>query len=87
MKLTKAKLIAKVKAPLEKLGYIFFKDPISSAQGFFSKKLERERNEILNQRNITRTFTSIVRGNEKMDWDRFWWSKEKESNSRKADSS
>ncbi|WP_312332518.1 hypothetical protein [Sphingobacterium sp.] len=40
MKLTKAKLIAKVKAPLEKLGYIFFKDPISSAQGFFSKKLD-----------------------------------------------
>ncbi|WP_294347907.1 hypothetical protein [uncultured Sphingobacterium sp.] len=40
MKLTKAKLIAKVKAPLEKLGYIIFKDPISSAQGFFSKKLD-----------------------------------------------
>jgi len=40
LKLTKAKLIAKVKAPLEKLGYIFFKDPISSAQGFFSKKLD-----------------------------------------------
>lgn len=40
MKLTKAKLIAKVKAPLEKLGYIFFKEPISSAQGFFSKKLD-----------------------------------------------
>lgn len=39
MKLAKAKLIAKVKAPLEKLGYIFFKEPISSAQGFFSKKL------------------------------------------------
>lgn len=40
MKLAKAKLIAKVKAPLEKLGYIFFKEPISSAQGFFSKKLD-----------------------------------------------
>jgi len=40
LKLTKAKLIAKVKAPLEKLGYISFKDPISSAQGFFSKKLD-----------------------------------------------
>lgn len=40
MKLTKAKLIAKVKAPLAKLGYIFFQEPISSAQGFFSKKLD-----------------------------------------------
>ncbi len=40
MKLTKGKLIAKVKAPLEKLGYIFFKESFSSAQGFFSKKLE-----------------------------------------------
>ncbi|RKO72544.1 hypothetical protein D7322_07055 [Sphingobacterium puteale] len=40
MKLTNAKLIAKVKAPLKKLGYIFFKEPISSAQGFFSKKLD-----------------------------------------------
>lgn len=40
MKLTKAKLIAKVKSPLEKLGYIFFKEPISSAQGFFSKRLD-----------------------------------------------
>ncbi len=40
MKLTKAKLIAKLKAPLEKLGYIFFKESISSAQGFFSKKLD-----------------------------------------------
>ena len=40
MKLTKAKLIAKVKAPLEKLGYIFFKELISSTQGFFSKKLD-----------------------------------------------
>lgn len=40
MKLTKAKLIAKVKAPLEKLGYIFFKESFSLAQGLFSKKLE-----------------------------------------------
>lgn len=40
MKLTKTKLIAKVKAPLEKLGYIFFKESFSNAQGFFSKKLE-----------------------------------------------
>lgn len=40
MKLTKAKLIAKVKAPLEKLGYIYFKESFSSAQGFFSKKLD-----------------------------------------------
>ncbi|MGJ1507928.1 hypothetical protein [Sphingobacterium siyangense] len=40
MKLTKAKLITKVKAPLATLGYLYFKDSISSAQGFFSKKLE-----------------------------------------------
>ncbi len=40
MKLTKAKLIAKVKAPLEKLGYIFFKEPISSAQGFISRYMQ-----------------------------------------------
>lgn len=42
MRLTKAKLIAKVKAPLEKLGYIFFKESFSSAQGFFSKKLDND---------------------------------------------
>jgi len=40
LKLTKVKLVAKVKASLEKLGYIFFKESFSSAQGFFSKKLE-----------------------------------------------
>lgn len=40
MKLTKAKLTSKVKAPLEILGYTFFKESISGAQGFFSKKLE-----------------------------------------------
>lgn len=40
MKLTKAKLITKVKAPLATLGYLYFKNSISSAQGFFSKKLE-----------------------------------------------
>lgn len=40
MKLTKAKLTSKVKAPLEILGYTYFKESISGAQGFFSKKLE-----------------------------------------------
>lgn len=40
MKLTKAKLTSKVKAPLAILGYTFFKESISDAQGFFSKKLE-----------------------------------------------
>ena len=40
MKLTKAKLTSKVKAPLQILGYTYFKESISGAQGFFSKKLE-----------------------------------------------
>ncbi|WP_286776784.1 hypothetical protein [Sphingobacterium sp. UBA2074] len=40
MKITKAKLTSKVKAPLEILGYTYFKESISGAQGFFSKKLE-----------------------------------------------
>ncbi|MGJ1405519.1 hypothetical protein ACR79N_21265 [Sphingobacterium siyangense] len=40
MKLTKAKLVAKVKAPLATSGYLYFKNSIPSAQGFFSKKLE-----------------------------------------------
>lgn len=40
MKLTKDKLISRVKISLEKLGYSFFKESITGAQGFFSKKLE-----------------------------------------------
>lgn len=40
MKLTKDKLIYRIKISVEKLGYKFFKESITGAQGFFSKKLE-----------------------------------------------
>lgn len=40
MKLTKDKLISRVKISVEKLGYSYFKESITGAQGFFSKKLE-----------------------------------------------
>lgn len=40
MKLTKAKLIKALKPEMEKLGYHWFKDSISGAQGLFAKKVD-----------------------------------------------
>lgn len=40
MKLTKAKLIKALKSEMENLGYCWFKDSISGAQGLFGKKVE-----------------------------------------------
>ncbi len=40
MKLTKTKLIKALKAKMENLGYYWFKDSISGAQGLFGKKVD-----------------------------------------------